>query len=219
MSKFWAGYFLGRGNGGGGTVPPGLVYVAIIFGVIMGAMFLLAKAIQFVGSLSRAHPFLTVLVVGTVSALLGELLGTDEQMDVSAKVLGTGVFALAGTAVFSIIMFLTGSASFDELAGAPKVVAALLSLVIVGSFAYMLWSLFNARARTSTGRRVRVAAIVLLGSGTWNFLFSVDFPSIPVFGSDLIFLAGLALALYFGYREPDPRPTDEGEGSMTAAGS
>jgi hypothetical protein len=200
MSDFWAGYLLGRGSSDD-SIPPGL---AILFAAFLGfivLLFVFQRIFEAIASIMHSHPVLVLLVVGTVTAGLSELVGMSRNLDVETKLLTPGILAAGAFVVFWIVGELAGVSSFDQTPLVLQLPMLGLSLVIVGGFMYMLVGIIKYRCRTRHGRILRAATFVCVSWWAWASVFSIPFPTVPVLGVDIFLGVGVTAALTTGFVE------------------
>lgn len=213
MSRFLAGYLLGRGSGDD-SIPPG---VAIAFAVFLGfvtLLFVFQSIFEAIASVTHQYPFVSLFAVGVVTGVVGEVVGGIRDLDAGEKILGSGVLATVTFAVFWVVGELAGVSSFTETSLLLQFPMLVLSLVIVGGYVYMLISLVRYNCVTRRGRYARTATLVFLAWWAWISVFNLSIPTVPVVKVDVFLVLGTITALAAGYVEEEAEgggTTDLGE--------
>lgn len=200
MSDFWAGYLLGRG-GGDDSIPPGFVVLLAVFLGFVALLFVFQRIFEVVASTTQRYPVLVYLVVGAVTAGIGERFGAYRDLDVETKLLALGILATVAFAVFWLVGELAGVSSFDETPLVIQLPMLGLSLVIVGGFVYMLVGVGRYRCGTRYGRLLRAASLVSFSWWVWASVFTSPFSAVPILDVNVFLGVSVIVALATGIIE------------------
>lgn len=201
MSKFWAGYLFGRSSGDGPSIPPGVALAFLALLAFVGILYVLQGVFNAIADATQAHPIVSLLLVGALTAGIGELVGTNGKLDVSTKITGTGALVLCLFAVFWAVGAVSGAATFDSTSGGVQLVLGVLSLGIVGGFAYMLVALLQYQCQTMAGRATRAVSLVLFAWWAWISAFALPLSAIPFVDANLSLVVGTVATLTMGVIE------------------
>jgi len=200
MSDFWAGYLLGRG-GGDDSVPSGIAVLLAVFLGFVALLFVFQRIFEVVASTTQRYPVLVYLVVGAVTAGIGERFGAYRDLDVETKLLAPGILATVAFAVFWLVGELAGVSSFDETPLVIQLPMLGLSLVSVGGFAYMLVGVGRYRCGTRYGRLLRAVSLVCFAWWGWGSVFTSPLSAVPILRVNVLLGVTVIAALATGVVE------------------
>ena len=181
MSKYLAGYLIGRRtrSGGGGG---GLAVLFVVIAAIVGVAYVVYRLTSAIGGFTTGHPWVTLFVVGVVVVLIAE--GSKDTTRTHAGYIGVVV----GVTYLALIAFENWVSVSDILYNIVLVTWG------VGFFAF-LWALVRFDAPHMVGRVLRSAALVLV---VWGLVASGA--SLPwIVTTSHVQLAGVVVGILAGF--------------------
>lgn len=202
MRDFWIAHYLSRSGGGsGGPLQTGLAIIMLVVMIIGGILYGLLWIYELIAGVTQSIPLLSLAIIGVISVIFGWLFGADSSRKVTTKILAPTAVCLGTVGIFSIIMVASGAPTFEQTSELIKATLALLSLIIVASYVFLLYSTVRYQPKEKLGKITRTGSLVFFGWWAWAAFFNLPLEGIPMASTTNFIICGTIGVLAMGIIE------------------